>query len=147
MIAMAKPHQRRQALTMTTHYVVLWVKTRELLYSGRSIDTVAELLEPGTCHGQGRTESEARIKANALASRAERAGAILVACGRRPVPQHRPLTWMERDVYEPTEDEIETLLAGGDPNERLAEELALHDVGGTTPLGHPERAEFEGAGR
>ena len=106
MIAMAKPHQRRQSLAMT-HYVVLWVKTRELLYSGRSIDTVAELLEPGTCHGQGRTESEARTKADALASRAERAGAILVACGRRPVPQHRPLTWMERDVYEPTEDEIE----------------------------------------
>ena len=26
----------------------------------------------------------------------------------------------------PTEAEIETLIAGGDPNERLADELAVH---------------------
>ena len=48
----------------------------------------------------------------------------------------------------PTQAEIETLLAGGDPNEHLAEELASMFEGGTTSLGEPpERDEFEKAGR
>jgi 5-dehydro-2-deoxygluconokinase len=55
---------------------------------------------------------------------------------------------LECSTAMPTQEEIETLLAGGDPNERLAEELGrLVERGGTTPLNPPEQDEFEKAVR
>jgi len=54
---------------------------------------------------------------------------------------------LECSTAMPTQEEIEMLLAGGDPNERLAEELARFEVGGTTPLGPPDTVEFDRAVR
>jgi 5-dehydro-2-deoxygluconokinase len=52
---------------------------------------------------------------------------------------------LECSTAMPTQEEIETLLAGGNPNERLADELASHfgERGGTTPLEPPEKDQFE----
>jgi 5-dehydro-2-deoxygluconokinase len=54
---------------------------------------------------------------------------------------------LECSTAMPTQEEIETLLAGGDPNERLAEQLASVFDMGTTPVGPPGADQFEGAGR
>ncbi len=56
---------------------------------------------------------------------------------------------LECSTAMPTQAEIETLLAGGNPNEHLAQdpELGEFQQGRTTPLRPPEKDRFESAGR
>lgn len=55
----------------TTVFVVLDRRTRQLLYKGESADEVAELLEPGTCHGFGPTDEDALKMAMGIVEKLE----------------------------------------------------------------------------
>jgi hypothetical protein len=54
-------------------YVVLFCQTGKAIYTGPSMDAVAEYLEPGTVYGSGRTRKEALEQAQRRATHAQRA--------------------------------------------------------------------------
>ena len=44
----------------TMHYCVLRIKTGHPIYEGRSSESAARYLVPGTCYGWGRSKEDAR---------------------------------------------------------------------------------------
>jgi len=56
--------------TDPTHYVVLNYATRVIVYSGTSLATTTDRLDPGTVYGTGACELEAQLAAGRQAAKA-----------------------------------------------------------------------------